>query len=704
MLIHWRKKKPGRRAKERLFTADQVKACALIALKRMNPASLLRNPVMLIVWTAAVIVTVLAFRELVAPTPSMPGRISEAAFAFSLAGWLWAIIWAGNFSEALAEARGQAEALELRAMRSSVTAKRMKRPDSPHSFDPVPAEALRKGDYVVLEPGDAVPADAEVTEGTAAVEESAVTGESAPVTKSPAAGENLLTGGTRVLSDRLVARIAADPGKSFLDRMIGLVDGSRRRRTPNEVALTIMLTAMSVILLLSCATLVPFSAYAVGTGGHGVPVRVITAVAFLVCVIPTTIAGLLSTIGVAGMARMMKANVIAMSARAVEAAGDVDILLLDKTGTVTVGSREAIAFVPGKGVTVQELAELSAAASIADETPEGYSIVRLARDRYGVSLDVNAYRGSKFVAFSAQTRMSGIDFGGHRIRKGAASAVEAWLESAGARIPDEIREKANEAARRGSTPLVVADGARALGVVELKDVVKPGLKDRFRRLRAMGIRPVMVTGDNRYTAAAIAQDAGIEDYVGDATPEEKLEIIRRFQDEGKLVAMSGDGTNDAPALAQADVAVAMESGTQPAKEAANMIDLDSSPTKLLEIIEIGRQMVLTRGAITTFAVSNVIAEYFAVIPAAFAETYPELGLLNFLGLASPVSAVLSTVIFSALVMLLLIPLAIRGVKAAGLSPMKLLQRNILIYGAGGLLVPLVMIKAIDLILFHLGLY
>ena len=719
----------------RLITGRSLLASMGIALCRVNPVAALKNPVMFIVGMAATLASVIAAYELVWPAPSVSGRMSEAFFACSLAVWLWVIIWIGNLSEVLAEEQGRIRAAALRAARDRVYARRIASAASPASFEWVVAERLQKGDLIVLEPGDIVPADAEIEQGMAAVEESAVTGEAAPVIRGrldaedaseakqegeagagasapaqssaqPASREAVsafLVGGTRVLSDRLIARVVADPGKSFLARMVRMVDGASRRRTPNEVALTIMLTAMSLVLLLSCATLVPFSLYASGED-HGMPVRVITAIAFLVSVIPTTIAGLLSTIGIAGMSRMMKANVVAMSGRAVEAAGDVDVLLLDKTGTITVGNREAIGFVPAKGVAVQELAELAAAASIADETPEGYSIVRLARERYNVKIDINAYRGAKFAAFSARTQMSGIDFEGREIRKGTRAAIQAWLEGRGGAVSEAFREKVREAAHRGSTPLVVADGARVLGFVELKDVVKRGVRERILALREMGIRPVMITGDNKYTAAAIAEEAGIEDFIAEAKPEDKLLAIREFQKEGRLVAMSGDGTNDAPALAQADVGVAMGDGTQAAKEAANMIDLDSSPTKLIEIIGIGKQMVLTRGAITIFAVSNVVAEYLAVIPAAFARTYPELSMLNYLHLASSVSAVLSTVIFNALVMLLLIPVAIRGAGGGDLPPMKLLRRNLLIYGAGGLIVPFAMIKAIDVALFHLGIY
>ena len=676
-----------------LFTPRHILHAMWLALYRLNPVALMMNPVMFIVWMGAVIVTVLTVYELIFPH-SYPRHAHDIFFSMSLMIWLWITLWFANFSEALAEERGRAQAIALRGTRREILAKRIKSVDDVTSPELVLAENLKKGDLILIEPGDVIAADAEVIDGVASVDESAVTGESAPVIREPGGPNSAIVGGTRVLSDRLIARINVEPGDSFLDKMITMVDGARRRRTPNEVALTIMLIAMTVILLLSCATLVPFSLYASEMASRGAPVRVITVVAFLVCVVPTTIAGLLSTIGVAGMSRMLKANVIAMSGRAIEAAGDVDVLLLDKTGTITVGNREAIAFVPLQGVTVAELAAAAAAASIADETPEGYSITRLAKERYNVQIDINSFKGAKFVAFSAQTRMSGLDLGDRSIRKGALSAISAWLRQKGMSLPKEAEQKAISMGRRGATPLIVAENGRVLGIVELKDVIKTGIRQRFNQLRSMGIRTVMLTGDNRYTAAAMAAEAGLDDYVGEATPEDKLRIIRRYQAEGKLVAMTGDGTNDAPALAKADVAVAMGNGTQAAKEAGNMIDLDSSPTKLLDIIDIGKQMLLTRGALTTFSVSNDIAKYFSIIPAAFATTYP----------SSPESAVLSTVIFNALIILLLIPVAIRGVHYKASSPLKLLRRNVIVYGFGGLIVPFVLIKAIDMALAYLGIF
>ena len=700
MLAETRKKFTVRR----LFSLGQIAEAVWLATYRINPVFLTRNPVLFIVWMCAALVTAVAVYEWIFPTQGVSERVSDTFFAVSLAVWLWLLLWMANFSEALAEERGKAQATTLRSTRQEILAKRIRSVQEAASPELVLAGNLKKGDLILIEPGDMIPADARVVDGVASVDESAVTGESAPVVRSPDEESCLIVGGTRVLSDRLIARVNVDQGDSFLDKMIMMVDGARRRRTPNEVALSILLTAMTAVLLLACATLVPFSIYSVNNLGYGSPIRIITVIAFFVCVIPTTIAGLLSTISVAGMGRMMKANVIAMSGRAVEAAGDVDILLLDKTGTITVGNREAIGFVPVKGVSVTELAQAAAAASIADETPEGYSITRLAKQRYNISLDINAYRGAKFVSFSAQTRMSGIDFEGNSIRKGALSAIGAWLAKNGAEIPSDVDQKAISLARRGSTPLLVSSNDRILGIIELKDVIKTGIKERFGQLRKMGIRTVMVTGDNKYTAAAIAAEAGLDDFVGEADPAEKLNIIKRFQSEGRLVAMSGDGTNDAPALAKADVAVVMENGTQAAKEAGNMIDLDSSPTKLIEIIEIGKQMLLTRGAITTFSVSNDIAVYFSIIPAAFASVYPELDALNILRLSSPVSAVLSAVIFNVLIMFLLIPVAIRGVNSRSMSPMRLLRRNILFYGVGGLIVPFVLIKLIDMLLFFLGIY
>ena len=688
---------------QKLFTPRHILRAAALAFYRLNPVASMLNPVMFMVWMGAVVVTVLTAYSL-AFLGLGETRPSDRIFCISLTVWLWFTLWTANFSEALAEERGQATAVALRGTRRKILAKRIRSVAEAASPELVLSENLRKGDLLLIEPGDIIAADAEVVDGVASVDESAVTGESAPVIRQPGGPDALLVGGTRVLSDRLIARVRSEPGDSFLDKMISMVDGARRRRTPNEVALTIMLTAITVVLLLSCATIVPFSFYAAETSLRGAPVHVITAAAFLVCVIPTTIAGLLSTIGIAGMSKMMKANVIAMSGRAVEAAGDVDVLILDKTGTITVGNRQAIAFVPLRNVTVSELANAAAAASIADETPEGYSITRLARERYGISTDINSYKGAKFIAFSAHTRMSGIDFGGRQIRKGAMSAIAGWMKDQGAAMPPEAEQKAVSMARWGSTPLIVAENGRVLGMVELKDVVKTGIKERFNRLRQMGIRTVMLTGDNKYTAAAIAAEAGIDDYVGEVDPEDKLKIVRRLQAEGKRVAMTGDGTNDAPALAKADVAVAMGNGTQAAKEAGNMVDLDSNPTKLLDIIGIGKQILLTRGALTTFSICNDIAKYFSIIPAAFATTYPELSVLNVMHLSSPESAVLSTVIFNAVIIFIVMPVALHGVRFQGISPMRLLRRNLIIYGGGGLVIPFALIKAIDVALGYLGVF
>ena len=562
---------------------------------------------------------------------------------------------------------------------------------------------LRKDDFVLVEAGDLIPADGEVIEGAATVDESAVTGESAPVVRESGGDFSSVTGGTRVLSDWLVVRVTANPGETFLDRMIGLVEGAKRQRTPNEIALSILLAKFTLIFLLACATLLPFSLYAVKAAGQGSPVSLAVLVALLVCLIPTTIGGLLSAIGIAGMDRMIRANVIATSGRAVEAAGDVDVLLLDKTGTITLGNRQASAFWRAPGARDEELADAAQLASLADETPEGRSIVVLAKQKYGLrERDLKAL-GAQFVPFSAQSRMSGVDIGERRIRKGAPDALRAWVEAHGRTYPEEAVELVETVSRRGATPLVVAEGGRVLGVIELKDVVKGGIRERFAELRRMGIRTVMITGDNRLTAAAIAAEAGVDDFLAEATPEAKLKLIREAQAGGRLVAMCGDGTNDAPALAQADVAVAMNSGTQAAKEAGNMVDLDSNPTKLIEVVEIGKQLLITRGSLTTFSIANDIAKYFAIIPAAFAATYPQLNALNVMHLATPSSAILSAVIFNALIIIALIPLALRGVSYRAAGAHQLLRRNLLVYGLGGIVVPFVGIKLIDMILVVLGL-
>ncbi len=567
----------------------------------------------------------------------------------------------------------------------------------------MPGSSLRQGDVVLVEAGDVIPGDGEVIEGVASVDESAITGESAPVIRESGGDRSAVTGGTRVLSDWLIVRISANPGEAFLDRMIAMVEGAKRQKTPNEIALNILLAGFTIIFLLATATLLPYSLYSVAAAGQGTPVTVTVLVALLVCLIPTTIGGLLSAIGIAGMDRMHQANVIAMSGRAVEAAGDVDVLLLDKTGTITLGNRQATAFLPAAGVAERDLADAAQLASLADETPEGRSIVVLAKQKYAIrERDVHGM-GATFVAFTAQTRMSGVNLNGRQVRKGAADAIEAHVQAAGGQLPADVRTTVDEVAKQGATPLVVADGSRVLGVIQLKDIVKGGIRERFGELRRMGIKTVMITGDNPLTAAAIAAEAGVDDFLAQATPEAKLKLIREYQAGGRLVAMTGDGTNDAPALAQADVAVAMNSGTQAAKEAGNMVDLDSNPTKLIEVVETGKQMLMTRGALTTFSIANDVAKYFAIIPAAFATTYPVLNALNIMGLATPQSAILSAVIFNALIIIALIPLALRGVRYRPVGAARLLRQFLWVYGVGGIVVPFIGIKLIDLILVALGL-
>jgi K+-transporting ATPase ATPase B chain len=567
---------------------------------------------------------------------------------------------------------------------------------------PCPASDLRKGNHVLIEAGDVVPIDGDVVEGVASVDESAITGESAPVIRESGGDFSAVTGGTRVLSDWLVVKVTANPGETFLDRMIAMVEGAKRKKTPNEIALTILLVALTIVFLVVTVTVLPFSLYAVDVAKSGTPVTITVLIALLVCLIPTTIGGLLSAIGVAGMSRMMRANVVATSGRAVEAAGDVDVLLLDKTGTITLGNRQAAAFLPAAGVTEHQLADVAQLASLSDETPEGRSIVVLAK-RFGIRQRELEALHAVFVPFSAQTRMSGVDCGERRIRKGAYDAVRRHVESLGATFPADVVRLAEDAARRGSTPLVVAEDGRVLGVVELKDIVKGGIKERFAELRRMGIKTVMITGDNKLTAAAIAAEAGVDDFLAEATPEDKLKLIRQYQADGRMVAMTGDGTNDAPALAQADVAVAMNSGTQAAKEAGNMVDLDSNPTKLLEIVEIGKQMLMTRGALTTFSIANDVAKYFAIIPAAFVGTYPQLRALDVMHLASPASAIMSALIFNALIIVFLIPLALRGVRFRAIGATALLRRNLLVYGVGGIILPFIGIKLIDMLLAALNL-
>ncbi len=660
------------------------------AFRKLSPRAQVRNPVMFVVFVCSIMTTGLWLQALAGQGEA------PAGFILAVAAWLWFTLLFANFAEAIAEGRGKAQAAALRSARRDVLAKRLRDAGNRDKVEYLPAADLRVGYFVLVEAGDLVPGDGEVVDGAATVDESAITGESAPVIRESGGDRNSVTGGTRVLSDWLVVRISSNPGESFLDRMIAMVEGASRRKTPNEIALTILLAKFTLIFLLACATLLPYSIYSVQAAGHGSPITLTVLVALLVCLIPTTIGGLLSAIGIAGMDRMIQANVIATSGRAVEAAGDVDVLLLDKTGTITLGNRQAVAFHAAPGVEPQVLADAAQLASLADETPEGRSIVVLAKESYG--LRERELEGMQFVPFTAQTRMSGVDIGSRSVRKGAMDAIERHLVTSGATLPAIVRRAAEDVARRGATPLIVADGNRALGVIELKDIVKGGIRERFAELRGMGIRTIMITGDNPLTAAAIAAEAGVDDFLAEATPEAKLKLIRDIQAEGRLVAMCGDGTNDAPALAQADVAVAMNTGTQAAKEAGNMVDLDSNPTKLIEVVEIGKQMLITRGALTTFSISNDVAKYFAIIPAAFSSTYPALGALNIMHLATPESAILSAVIFNALIIIVLIPLALRGVRTRAVGAAALLRRNLLVYGLGGLVMPFVGIKLIDMLL------
>ena len=670
-------------------TGPALVQASLDGLRKLHPRIMAKNPVMFVVWVGALVTTLIA----------ITGTDSDRGFAMAISAWLWLTAWFANFAEALAEGRGRAQADALRANRVSLVARRLQDPADPDTATTVPASTLVRGDVFLAEAGDYIAADGEVIEGVASVDESAVTGESAPVIRESGGDRTAVTAGTRVLSDWLIVRVTTNQGESFLDRMIGLVEAGRRRKTPNEQALEILLAALSLVFLLAVATLLPFSVWSVESAGRGSPVTVTVLVALLVCLIPTTIGGLLSAIGIAGMDRMIRQNVIATSGRAVEAAGDVDVLLLDKTGTITLGNRQAVAFVPATDVDLFEMAQAAFLASAADETPEGRSIVALARDRHGVDVSARV-ADATFVPFSAETRMSGVDIGERRVRKGALDAV---ARAIGGTLPPDVDAAARRIAGAGGTPLVVADGTRVLGVVELKDIVKAGIRERFAALRRMGIRTVMITGDNPLTAASIAAEAGVDDYLAQATPEDKLRLIRDYQAKGHLVAMTGDGTNDAPALAQADVAVAMNSGTPAAKEAGNMVDLDSNPTKLLEVVETGKQMLVTRGALTTFSTANDVAKYFAILPAAFAGTYPALGALDVMQLATPQSAVLSAVIFNALIIVALVPLALRGIPVRAVGAAALLRRNLLVYGLGGLVAPFVGIKLIDLILVFLHL-
>ena len=680
-----------------LFDRHILQQACLDAFAKLTPQQQWKNPVMFVVYLGSILTTVLWLQAL-------KGQSEESAgFILSITVWLWFTVLFANFAEAVAEGRSKAQAAYLRNAKRDIAAKKLDEANYGSNYTKIAGSSLRKGDVVLIEAGDFVPGDGEVIEGVASVDESAITGESAPVIRESGGDFNSVTGGTRVLSDWLVVRISTNPGETFLDRMIGMVESAKRQKTPNEIALTILLVALTLVFLMATVTLLPFSLYSVETAGSGSPISITVLVALLVCLIPTTIGGLLSAIGVAGIGRMMQKNVIATSGRAVEAAGDVDVLLLDKTGTITLGNRQASGFYPVKGVTDRELADAAQLASLADETPEGRSVVVLAKQKYAIREREINNLGATFIHFSAQTRMSGVNLEGRQIRKGAADSICEYITQQGGTVPQELKKIVDDVARRGSTPLVVSDGAKTLGVIELKDIVKGGIKERFIELRKMGIKTIMITGDNRLTAAAIAAEAGVDDFLAEATPEAKLALIRQHQSDGRLVAMTGDGTNDAPALAQADVAVAMNSGTQAAKEAGNMVDLDSNPTKLIEIVETGKQMLMTRGALTTFSIANDVAKYFAIIPAAFATTYPALNVLNVMGLATPASAILSAVIFNALIIIALIPLALKGIKYQAVGAEKLLQNNLLIYGVGGLIVPFIGIKVIDLCLVAMNL-
>jgi K+-transporting ATPase ATPase B chain len=680
------------RLKERsLFDPEILRPAIGESFRKLAPQKVIKNPVMFVVEIASVLTTLIWLRDLIAPRAGS----QPLWFTLNVSFWLWFTVVFANFAEAVAEGRGKAQAAFLRRMRQETIARKLvngKREEK------IPASSLHKGDLVVVEAGEIIPGDGDVIEGIASVDESAITGESAPVIRESGGDRSAVTGGTKVLSDRIVVRITASSGESFLDRMIALVEGAERQKTPNEIALNILLAGLALVFLFACVTLVPMALY---SGVATVSVTVI--VALLVCLIPTTIGGLLSAIGIAGIDRLLRKNVLAMSGRAVEAAGDVDTLLLDKTGTITLGNRMATDFIPVDGATTELLADAAQLASLADETPEGRSIVVLAKERFGLRGREVTEIGAHFVPFSAQTRMSGCDLDGRVIRKGAAEAIAAHVKALGGGVSSHIEGIVHGISDTGGTPLVVSEGSKVLGVIHLKDVVKGGIKERFDRFRAMGIRTVMITGDNPRTAAAIAREAGVDDFLAEATPETKMHLIKQEQSKGKLVAMTGDGTNDAPALAQADVGVAMNTGTQAAKEAGNMVDLDSNPTKLLEVVEIGKQMLMTRGVLTTFSIANDVAKYFAIIPAMFMGVYPEIAPLNIMHLASPQSAILSAVIFNALIIIALIPLALRGVQYRPLGAAVILRRSLLIYGLGGVVAPFIGIKLVDLILAGIGL-
>ncbi|MBI5470938.1 MAG: potassium-transporting ATPase subunit KdpB [Ignavibacteriae bacterium] len=685
------------------YDPEMLRQALVDSLAKLNPRNMVRNPVMFVVEVGSVLTTALWVQAL------WGNGEAPASFVGAISVWLWFTVLFANFAEAFAEGRGKAQAQALRNARSETRAKLLAEPRRGSAFENVASTELKKDDIILVEAGDIISADGEVVEGIASVDESAITGESAPVIRESGGDRSAVTGGTKVLSDWLIVRVTIEPGGGFLDRMIKLIEGAKRQKTPNEIALNILLAAFTIIFLVVCVTLLPFSIYSVEAAGQGVPITVTVLVALLVCLIPTTIGGLLSAIGIAGMDRMIRHNIIATSGRAVEAAGDVDVLLLDKTGTITLGNRMASEFIPSDGVSLERLANAAQLSSLADETPEGRSIVVLAKEKYGLRARDIASAHMRFVPFTAQTRMSGADIlpqngeATRSIRKGASAAIKSFVELQHGKFPAGLQSVIDEISKRGGTPLLVAENADVLGVIHLKDVVKGGIKERFARLRAMGIKTVMITGDNPLTATAIAAEAGVDDFLAEAKPEDKLKLIRDHQKGGRLVAMTGDGTNDAPALAQADVAVAMNTGTQAAREAANMVDLDSNPTKLLEVVEIGKQLLMTRGALTTFSIANDVAKYFAILPAAFVSTYPVLGALNIMGLATPESAILSAVIFNALIIVALIPLALRGIKYTPMKAAALLRRHLVIYGLGGLVAPFIGIKLVDTLLGALGL-
>ncbi len=680
-----------------LFDGPIVKRAIFDSFIKLTPRHQIKNPVMFTVFVGSILTSGLWIAALAGQGEA------PAGFIFGISAWLWFTVLFANFAEAMAEGRGKAQADTLRKARKDIQAKKLSEPHRDAKSTTVSSGSLRKGDFVLIVAGEYIPGDGEILDGVASVDESAITGESAPVVREAGGDRSAVTGGTRVLSDWLVVRISANPGESFLDRMITMVEGAKRQKTPNEIALNILLAALTIVFLIVCATLLPYSIFSIAAAGSGTVITVTALVALFVCLAPTTIGALLSAIGIAGMDRLIQANCIAMSGRAVEAAGDVDVLLLDKTGTITLGNRHATEFTPADGVTVQELADAAQLSSLADETPEGRSIVVLAKEKYGLRAREIHELDAHFVPFTAQTRMSGVTLGKREIRKGAAAAIEAYVSEMGGKFDEGVKDTVDTISKQGATPLVVAEGKRVLGVIQLKDIVKGGIKERFQELREMGIKTVMITGDNPLTAGAIAAEAGVDDFLAQATPEMKLKLIRDTQAGGRLVAMTGDGTNDAPALAQADVAVAMNTGTQAAKEAGNIIDLDSNPTKSIEIVKIGKQLLMTRGSLTTFSIANDVAKYFAIIPAAFATTYPALGVLNIMGLKTPSSAILSAVIFNAVIIIFLIPLALRGVSYRPVNAAKLLRDNLIIYGIGGVIVPFIGIKIIDvgLSLFNL---